>query len=223
MEDAADLYPCRSQSATSCTILASILSLGRCDMIDQEDQVMDGHPLLHTFAYSTRRILFSSERSLVSILLDDGDDDMPPFLSKSPALMLIGQGNNNKSSHFNEQTDLITQLPDDENNVLLFRIDNTDHIIDVNRDNLPYDQVNIICPVYAPGTSEEDAEKYIIYNNVPIRATLDVRTITSTFFVPCEYVPVRLVCRHFQRTIDRTWMGPLYGIRTYMARYFVRH
>ena len=45
-----------------------------------------------------------------------------------------------------------------------FRIDNTDHIIDVNRDNLPYDQVNIICPVYAPGTSEEDAEKYIIYN-----------------------------------------------------------
>lgn len=45
-----------------------------------------------------------------------------------------------------------------------FRIDNTDHIIDVNRDNLPYDQVNIICPVYAPGTKEEDAEKYIIYN-----------------------------------------------------------
>ncbi|CAG7817526.1 unnamed protein product [Allacma fusca] len=46
----------------------------------------------------------------------------------------------------------------------IFRIDNTDHIIDVNRDNLPYDQVNIICPVYAPGTREEDAEKYIIYN-----------------------------------------------------------
>lgn len=45
-----------------------------------------------------------------------------------------------------------------------FRIDNTDHIIDVNRDNLPYDQVNIICPVYQPGTKEEDAEKYIIYN-----------------------------------------------------------
>jgi hypothetical protein len=37
----------------------------------------------------------------------------------------------------------------------------------VNRDNLPYDQVNIICPVYAPGTSEEDAEKYIIYNVSP--------------------------------------------------------
>jgi len=48
-----------------------------------------------------------------------------------------------------------------------FRIDNTDHIIDVNRDNLPYDQVNIICPVYAPGTKEEDAEKYIIYNVSP--------------------------------------------------------
>jgi hypothetical protein len=47
-----------------------------------------------------------------------------------------------------------------------FRIDNTDHIIDVNKGNIPfeYDQVNIICPVYMPGTHEEDAEKYIIYN-----------------------------------------------------------
>ena len=47
-----------------------------------------------------------------------------------------------------------------------FRIDNTDHIIDVNKNNIPfeYDQVNIICPVYQPGTHEEDAEKYIIYN-----------------------------------------------------------
>ncbi|XP_054279859.1 ephrin-B1 isoform X2 [Macrosteles quadrilineatus] len=48
----------------------------------------------------------------------------------------------------------------------IFRIDNTDHIIDVNKGNYPfeYDQVNIICPVYTPGTHEEDAEKYIIYN-----------------------------------------------------------
>ncbi|KAK2726608.1 hypothetical protein QYM36_007447 [Artemia franciscana] len=48
----------------------------------------------------------------------------------------------------------------------IFRIDNTDHIIDVNKGNLAfeYDQVNIICPVYAPGTHEDDAEKYIIYN-----------------------------------------------------------
>lgn len=47
-----------------------------------------------------------------------------------------------------------------------FRIDNTDHIIDVNKGNIPfeYDQVNIICPTYTPGTHEEDAEKYIIYN-----------------------------------------------------------
>lgn len=47
-----------------------------------------------------------------------------------------------------------------------FRIDNTDHIIDVNKNNIPfeYDQVNIICPVYQPGTHEDDAEKYIIYN-----------------------------------------------------------
>ncbi|EEB11121.1 Ephrin-B1 precursor, putative [Pediculus humanus corporis] len=47
-----------------------------------------------------------------------------------------------------------------------FRIDNTDHIIDVNKGNIPfeYDQVNIICPVYTNGTHEEDTEKYIIYN-----------------------------------------------------------
>ncbi|XP_054706746.1 ephrin-B2-like [Uloborus diversus] len=55
-----------------------------------------------------------------------------------------------------------------------FRIDNTDHIIDVNKNNLPfeYDQVNIICPVYPhsnQGTKseeeeEEDSERYIIYN-----------------------------------------------------------
>lgn len=48
----------------------------------------------------------------------------------------------------------------------IFRIDNTDHIIDVNKGNVKfeYDQVNIICPVYMPGTYDEDAEKYIVYN-----------------------------------------------------------
>ncbi|KAG7206146.1 hypothetical protein KM043_003538 [Ampulex compressa] len=47
-----------------------------------------------------------------------------------------------------------------------FRIDNTDHIIDVNKNNaaFEYDQVNIICPVYQPNTYDDDAEKYIIYN-----------------------------------------------------------
>ncbi|CAG0923923.1 unnamed protein product [Notodromas monacha] len=47
-----------------------------------------------------------------------------------------------------------------------FRIDNTDHIIDVNRGNIPYeyDQVNLVCPSYSPSTPEEEAEKYIIYN-----------------------------------------------------------
>lgn len=48
----------------------------------------------------------------------------------------------------------------------IFRIDNTDNIIDVNRNNLKfeYDQVNLICPVYTPGTKDEETEKYIIYN-----------------------------------------------------------
>ncbi|KAF7391130.1 hypothetical protein HZH66_009610 [Vespula vulgaris] len=45
-----------------------------------------------------------------------------------------------------------------------FRIDNTDHIIDVNKNNavFEYDQVNIICPMYQLGTY--DPEKYLIYN-----------------------------------------------------------
>ncbi|KAL6425370.1 hypothetical protein ACFW04_009515 [Cataglyphis niger] len=50
---------------------------------------------------------------------------------------------------------------------VLFRIDNTDHIIDVNKNNaaFEYDQVNIICPVYPPDSYvDDDAEKYIIYN-----------------------------------------------------------
>lgn len=48
----------------------------------------------------------------------------------------------------------------------IFLLDNTDNIIDVNRGNLKfeYDQANLICPVYTPGTKEEDIEKYIIYN-----------------------------------------------------------
>ena len=48
----------------------------------------------------------------------------------------------------------------------IFRIDNTDHIIDVNRGNKPweYDQVNIICPVYRPGTHPDDIETYVIYS-----------------------------------------------------------
>ena len=50
----------------------------------------------------------------------------------------------------------------------IFRIDNTDHIIDVNHDNKPweYDQVNIICPVYRPGQvpRDSDKERSIIYS-----------------------------------------------------------
>lgn len=48
----------------------------------------------------------------------------------------------------------------------IFRIDNTDNIIDVNRNNLKfeYDQVDLICPVYVPGTRDDEMEKYIIYN-----------------------------------------------------------
>ena len=48
----------------------------------------------------------------------------------------------------------------------IFRIDNTDHIIDVNGGNQPweYDQVNIICPLYQRGTLPDEMETYIIYS-----------------------------------------------------------
>lgn len=48
----------------------------------------------------------------------------------------------------------------------IFRIDNTDHIVDVNQGNLPweYDQVNIVCPQYSRGTRPAGSERYIIYN-----------------------------------------------------------
>ena len=53
----------------------------------------------------------------------------------------------------------------------IFRIDNTDHIVDVNSGNLPfeYDQLNIICPRGGgPGArgvrGTEDDERYLVYN-----------------------------------------------------------
>ena len=56
----------------------------------------------------------------------------------------------------------------------IFRIDNTDHIVDVNSGNLPweYDQLNLVCPVGRGGTrgagrgrgGEGEGERYIIYN-----------------------------------------------------------
>lgn len=46
----------------------------------------------------------------------------------------------------------------------MFRLDNTDHIIDVNSGNLPweYDQVNIICPVSKAGVKMP--ERHVIYS-----------------------------------------------------------
>lgn len=65
-----------------------------------------------------------------------------------------------------------------------FRIDNTDHIIDVNKGNIPfeYDQVNIICPVYSSGTKDEDVERYIIYN-VSMTAVSQKSLLILTLFV----------------------------------------
>ena len=48
----------------------------------------------------------------------------------------------------------------------LFRIDRTDNVIDINGGNhaWEYDQVNIVCPVYKPGTRKDVQEQYIIYS-----------------------------------------------------------
>ncbi|XP_077293332.1 ephrin [Arctopsyche grandis] len=48
----------------------------------------------------------------------------------------------------------------------IFRIDNTDHVFDLNKGNpqFDYDQVNIVCPMYPPDKNDDNAEKYIIYN-----------------------------------------------------------
>jgi len=42
----------------------------------------------------------------------------------------------------------------------------TDSVIEINSGNHPleYDQVNIVCPVYKPGTAESNQERYIIYS-----------------------------------------------------------
>ena len=47
-----------------------------------------------------------------------------------------------------------------------FRIDNTDHIIDVNqgRTFMEYDQVNIVCPLYDKSVPEAQTEQFIIYH-----------------------------------------------------------
>ncbi|XP_022914805.1 ephrin-B2-like isoform X2 [Onthophagus taurus] len=70
-----------------------------------------------------------------------------------------------RKTHFESNYMLTSDVVETIPRAPSFRIDNTDHIIDVNKGNLQfeYDQVNIICPVYMPGY-DEDAEKYIIYN-----------------------------------------------------------
>ena len=48
-----------------------------------------------------------------------------------------------------------------------FRIDNTDHIIDVNKGIKPnsarYERINIMCPIYLPSVPLEETERFIIY------------------------------------------------------------
>ena len=51
----------------------------------------------------------------------------------------------------------------------IFRIDNTDNVIDINKGNAPWehDQVHIVCPFYQSDRQKKpgiDTERYIIYN-----------------------------------------------------------
>lgn len=40
-----------------------------------------------------------------------------------------------------------------------------------------YDQVNIICPVYQPGTYDKETEKYIVYNVSTLYVSIAMRKI----------------------------------------------
>lgn len=72
-------------------------------------------------------------------------------------LMLMGKGLDAKKKIFNIFWNTTNPM---------FRIDNTDNVIDINKDNLPweYDQANIICPSYPRGTREADIERYMVYS-----------------------------------------------------------
>ncbi len=48
----------------------------------------------------------------------------------------------------------------------MFRLGNAENVIDINGSDHPweYDQVNIVCPVYKPGSDPRNMEQYIIYS-----------------------------------------------------------
>ena len=87
----------------------------------------------------------------------------------------------------------------------MFRLDNTDHIIDVNAGNLPgeYDQVNIICPVSK--TDVRMPERHVIYSVSreefdSCRITLhvhDVLLAVGRLFVPSSFVASLSWCGWF--------------------------
>lgn len=68
-----------------------------------------------------------------------------------------------------------------------FRIDNTDHIIDVTSSTHGYDQVNIICPLYYKGSSDPaEVEKFIIYSvNKEEYDTCHIRTKRPRIIAQC--------------------------------------
>ena len=72
------------------------------------------------------------------------------------ALLLLSTASGKKRVHF---------VHWDKSNPM-FRIDNTDNVIDVNVGNTrwEYDQANFVCPRAKKKSAEEEAEKYIIYN-----------------------------------------------------------
>lgn len=72
-----------------------------------------------------------------------------------------------------------------------FRIDNTDHIIDVNRGNnkFEYDQVNLICPSYPKKEgSGTETETYIIYN---VSSGGQSRFLSAVTLFDCELIVVK--------------------------------
>lgn len=74
--------------------------------------------------------------------------------------------------------------------IFRFRIDNTDHIIDVNQDHimpLHYDQVNIICPFYPKSIPIEDTESFMIYQvNKEEYDTCNIRSQNPRIIAACN-------------------------------------
>ena len=111
-----------------------------------------------------------------------------------------------------------------------FRIDNTDHIIDVNvnkkRPLLDYDRITIICPLYSKAKTPnvEDTERYIIYNvNKEEYDTCRIMSESPMILGKCDDPYEFQVCMIVRQTFCRLlYLGDL-GILLFDLEWFSRY